>query len=240
MRPGHEPALRLENASKVYGGETPFLALDRVTLEIPKGEFLAIFGPSGSGKSTLLHILGCLDLPTSGELYVGGVPVSRMGSDRIADLRRDEFGFIFQSFNLAPTLNALENVALPMMIKGISPKERERIAKANLAAVGLSNKEDNLPSQLSGGEKQRVALARAISNNPKIIFADEPTGNLDSKSSADVMSILNSLSRERGITVILITHERKLAESADRIIHIKDGRISHDQKRKTWREKNEK
>jgi putative ABC transport system ATP-binding protein len=227
----HEPVLRLENVTKTYDGATPFTALDNVSMEIAKGELFAILGPSGSGKSTMLHILGCLDVPTSGELFVSGKPVSKMSQNELADLRRDAFGFIFQAFNLAPTMTALENVALPMMIKGIPAKERDAIARKNLASVGLSAKEENLPSQMSGGEKQRVAIARALSNNPKIIFADEPTGNLDSKSSAEVMRLLESLCRERGITVILITHEHKLAEDADRLIRIKDGRIASDRRK---------
>ncbi len=227
------PVLKLENVSKLYDGATPVLALDNINFEIAKGEFVAITGPSGSGKSTMLHLLGCLDRPSKGEIYIAGRPISRMSDNQVADIRRDELGFVFQAFNLAPTLTVFQNVELPMMIKNVPKAEREKEARRNLAAVGLASKLNNMPSQLSGGEKQRVAIARALANRPKIILADEPTGNLDSKSSRLVMDQIEALCRDRGITIILITHEHNLAVDADRIIHLKDGRIESDMRKKS-------
>jgi len=226
------PVLKLENVSKIYDGATPFLALDNINFEIAKGEFVAITGPSGSGKSTMLHMLGCLDRPSKGEIYIAGRPISQMSDNQVADIRRDELGFVFQAFNLAPTLTVFQNVELPMMIKGLPKTERENEVRRNLAAVGLASKLNSMPSQLSGGEKQRVAVARALANRPKIILADEPTGNLDSKSSRLVMDQIEALCRDRGITIILITHEHHLAVDADRIIHLMDGRIKSDVRKK--------
>jgi len=228
MRTRPAPVLRLENVTKTYDGATPFTALDNVSLEIAKGEFVAILGPSGSGKSTLLHLLGCLDKPTSGEMYVAGHPVSKLSENEVADLRRDELGFVFQAFNLAPTLTVSKNIELPMLIKGVPKAEREKLVMKNLAVVGLVSKAKSMPSQLSGGEKQRVAIARALANSPKIILADEPTGNLDSKSSKEVMGWIERLCIERGITIILVTHERELVHDAYRVIRIRDGRIESD------------
>jgi len=222
------PVLRLESISKLYDGETPFLALDSVSLDIGKGELLAIIGPSGSGKSTLLHMLGCLDRPTGGEIFIDGKAMSKMGDDEIADVRRDTVGFVFQAFNLAPTLTVFKNVELPLMIRGLTKAEREKIVDSNLAAVGLTDKKNNLPSQLSGGQKQRVAIARALANSPKIILADEPTGNLDSKSSGEIMKHIIGLCREHGITVILVTHDPLIAARTDRIVRIMDGKIESD------------
>lgn len=224
------PVLRLEKVCKIYDGHTPFTALDDINLEIREGEMIAIVGPSGSGKSTMLHMLGCLDRPTSGEIFVDGKPLSKMGDDQIADIRRDTIGFVFQAFNLAPTLSVFKNVELPMMIGNMLKKEREVLVRRNLGAVHLLDKSSNMPSQLSGGEKQRVAIARALANNPKIIMADEPTGNLDSVSSSEIMEYILDLSRDSGITVILVTHDLKLAAEADRVIKIKDGRIESDTK----------
>ncbi|MFA6214675.1 MAG: ABC transporter ATP-binding protein [Candidatus Micrarchaeia archaeon] len=223
-----KPVLRLENVSKLYEGEMPFLALDRVSLDIREGELIAIIGPSGSGKSTLLHMLGCLDTPTGGEIEIGGQRLSKMNDDEIAHIRRDTIGFVFQSFNLAPTLSVFKNVELPLMLRGMPKLERAKIVNENLAAVGMFDKAGNLPSQLSGGQKQRAAVARALANQPKIILADEPTGNLDSKSSEEVMARILSLCRERGITVIIITHDARLAQKADRIVSIIDGKIESD------------
>jgi len=223
-----EAVLRLENISKLYDGETPFLALDRVNLDIGSGELMCIIGPSGSGKSTLLHMLGCLDRPTGGEIYIDGKAMSMMGNDEIADVRRDTIGFVFQAFNLAPTLSVFKNVELPLMIRGVTKAEREKIVDGNLAAVGLTDKRNNLPSQLSGGQKQRVAIARALANSPKIILADEPTGNLDSKSSCEVMDHIIGLCRNKGITVILVTHDPNIAARTDRVVRIMDGRIESD------------
>ena len=222
------PVLRLEGVSKLYDGETPFLALDRVSLEIGAGELLSIIGPSGSGKSTLLHMLGCLDRPTGGEIFIDGRAMSKMGNDEIADVRRDTIGFVFQAFNLAPTLTVFKNVELPLMIRGVPKAEREKIVDRNLEAVGLTDKKNNLPSQLSGGQKQRVAIARALANSPKIILADEPTGNLDSKSSSEVMDHIIGLCRNQGITVILVTHDAQIAARTDREVRIMDGKIESD------------
>ncbi|MFA6489835.1 MAG: ABC transporter ATP-binding protein [Candidatus Micrarchaeia archaeon] len=231
-----EPVLRLENVSKLYDGETPFLALDRINIEIAHGELIAIIGPSGSGKSTLLHMLGCLDRPSGGEIYVDGVPLSRMNDEKVAVIRRDTLGFVFQAFNLAPTMTVFKNVELPLMISGADKKERMEKVKRHLEEVGLSDKKNNLPSQLSGGQKQRVAIARALSNDPKIILADEPTGNLDSKSGEEIMKHIIGLCRDGGITVILVTHDPYIAARADRIIKIKDGRIESDTVRKARRD----
>lgn len=230
-----EPVLRLENVSKLYGGATPFLALDRIDLDIYPGELIAIIGPSGSGKSTLLHMLGCLDRPTGGEIYVEGQALSRLQDDSVADIRRDTIGFVFQAFNLAPTLSVFKNVELPLMIRGAPKAERLEKTRNNLAAVHLLDKSGNLPSQLSGGQKQRVAIARALANDPKIILADEPTGNLDSVSSSEIMDYIIGLCRGHGITVILVTHDANLAAQADRIVRIKDGRIESDTKTKAAR-----
>jgi len=230
-----EPVLRLENVSKLYSGEIPFLALDSASLEIGKGELIAIIGPSGSGKSTLLHLLGCLDKPTSGEIYIDGKAISEMRDDELADARRDTVGFVFQAFNLAPTLSVFKNVELPLMIRGLPKEEREKIVERNLAFVGLTDKRESLPSQLSGGQKQRVAIARALANRPKIILADEPTGNLDSRSSEEIIGNIVKLCREDKITVIIVTHDAKIAERTDRIIRIMDGRIESDEWKKARR-----
>jgi putative ABC transport system ATP-binding protein len=223
-----EPVLRLEKVSKLYEGAVPFLALSDVSLEIGKGELMSIIGPSGSGKTTLLHLLGCLDRQTGGEIYIDGKEISKMNDDTIADVRRDTIGFVFQTFNLAPTLSVFKNVELPLMIRGTPKAEREGIVARNLEAVGLTDKKDNLPSQLSGGQKQRVAIARALANSPKIILADEPTGNLDSKSSKDVMDHIIGLCRLHGITTILVTHDPNIAGRTDRVVRIMDGKIESD------------
>lgn len=231
-----ETVLKLENVSKLYDGATPFLALDRVSLEIGRSELVSIMGPSGSGKSTLLHLLGCLDRQTGGEIYLDGKAISKMSDDEVADVRRDTIGFVFQAFNLAPTLSVFKNVELPLMIRGMAKKEREERTGKNLALVGLSDKAHSMPYQLSGGQKQRVAIARALANEPKIILADEPTGNLDSKTSEEIIGAILSLRKSRGMTVILVTHDAHLASRADRIVRIMDGRIEKaDRKREERR-----
>ena len=223
-----EAVLKLEKVSKLYDGAIPFLALDSVSLEIMKGELVSVIGPSGSGKSTLLHMLGCLDRPTSGEISIDGREISKMNDDAVADVRRDAIGFVFQTFNLAPTLSVFKNVELPLMISGRPKAERQKVVWRNLAAVGLTDKAASLPSQLSGGQKQRVAIARALANSPKIILADEPTGNLDSKSSKDIIDNVVRLCREEGITVIIVTHDPNIAGRTDRMIRIMDGKIESD------------
>jgi putative ABC transport system ATP-binding protein len=226
-----EPLIELKSVSKVYGTATTFEALRCVTLSIGKGEFISIVGPSGSGKSTLLHILGCLDKPTSGELFIGHLKVSKMGEDELAEIRNSQLGFVFQAFNLSPTINVFKNVGLPLMIKGMEDDEIEKRVDELLKVVGLSDKKFNKPSQLSGGEKQRVAIARALANNPQILFADEPTGNLDSKSGKDVMDFLSGLWK-KGVTVIVVTHEPVVAAYSERVIHIRDGKVEKDVKQK--------
>ena len=231
-----EPVLRLENVSKLYDGETPFLALDRINIDIAAGELIAIIGPSGSGKSTLLHMLGCLDRPTGGEIYVSGVPLSKMNDEEVAVIRRDTLGFVFQAFNLAPTMTVFKNVELPLMISGADKVERMKKVEEHLKEVGLLDKRGSLPSQLSGGQKQRVAIARALANDPKIILADEPTGNLDSKSGEEIMAHIIGLCRNNGITVILVTHDPQIAARADRVVKIKDGRVESDTVRRVRRD----
>jgi putative ABC transport system ATP-binding protein len=230
-----EPVLQLVDVSKQYDseGEAPFLALDGVSLKISKGELISIIGPSGSGKSTMMHILGCLDKPTSGEVYLDGKAVSKMSQDQLADARRDTIGFVFQAFNLAPTLTVFENVELPLLIRDVPVGERDRIVRRNLDAVGLTDKSHSRPSQLSGGQKQRVAIARALVNEPKILLADEPTGNLDSKSSKEIIEHITGLCRKLGITVIFVTHDPRIAEQTNRVISIMDGKIESDAKKKT-------
>lgn len=225
--------IRLENVTKEYAMEkTTFKALRGMSLEINRGEFISIVGPSGSGKSTLLHMLGCLDTPTSGEIYLGGVPVSKMSGDQLAEVRNREIGFVFQAFNLSPTLPVFKNVELPLIIREMDEGERDKIARDTLELVGLLSKADNMPSQLSGGEKQRVAIARALATNPNVILADEPTGNLDSKSGLDVMNFIFELWKKKKITVIVVTHEPAVAAYAERKIQIRDGMIEKDTKQK--------
>ncbi len=220
--------LSMEDVSKVYAGDPPFQALSGINLEIRSGEVISIIGPSGSGKSTLLHLLGCLDQPTRGDIFVGGKAISKMGEDELALIRQDTIGFVFQAFNLAPTLSVYKNIELPLMIAGIKPAARAKIVEQNLAAVGLTDKASSLPSQLSGGQKQRVAVARSLANNPKILLADEPTGNLDSKSSDDVIQFILKLCISRGVTVIFVTHDPRVAAHTNRQIKIFDGKIQSD------------
>lgn len=201
-------------------------ALKGIDLTINEGDFLAIMGPSGSGKSSLMHILGLLDVPTSGTFHLNGKATHNLSEDELADIRNEQLGFVFQAFNLLPRTSAIDNVKLPMIYKGIAPEEQTKIAKKALKDVGLADFECNKPNELSGGQQQRVAIARALVNNPKVIFADEPTGNLDSASSKEIMTIFKRLNKE-GRTIIMVTHEKDIAKNAKRTIHLKDGIISH-------------
>ncbi|WP_456329243.1 ABC transporter ATP-binding protein [Archaeoglobus sp.] len=200
-------------------------ALDGVSMDVEDGEFVVIMGPSGSGKSTLLNLIGCLDKPSEGEVLINGVETSNLNDNQLTELRRDTIGFIFQTYNLIPTLTALENVELPMIFKGLGREEREGRAKELLRSVGLEKEMNRKPNEMSGGQQQRVAIARALANNPKILLCDEPTGNLDTKSGEQVMEIIRHQNEELGVTVILVTHDPSLAKYADRVIRLRDGKI---------------
>lgn len=218
----------LENVFKVYRtGALELPVLRGLSLRVARGEFIAVMGPSGSGKSTLMNIIGCLDTPSEGAYFLEGKDVSCLDRDRLAEIRNQKIGFVFQSFNLLNRTNAVENVELPMMYGGISRNERRAKALRLLQSVGLSGREHHYPSQLSGGEQQRVAIARALSNNPAIILADEPTGNLDSKSATEIMEIFRRLNND-GVTIVLVTHETDIAQYAKRKILLKDGTIQRD------------
>lgn len=223
-----EEIIRLEHISKIYHpGENEIQALSDVSLTVHKGEFVAIVGQSGSGKSTLMNLLGCLDTPTDGAYILEGSDVSTLSDQQLSAIRNRQIGFIFQGFNLIPSLTALENVELPLIYRGVGREERRRAARESLERVGLSNRMRHRPAEMSGGQQQRVAIARAIAAHPPILLADEPTGNLDSTSGADVMDILRSLNRD-GHTVILITHDSGIAATIDRVVHIQDGQIISD------------
>ena len=218
----------VQDICKVYNpGENEVWALDHVSVQIHEKEFVAIIGQSGSGKSTLMNMLGCLDVPTSGTYMLHGQDVSHMSDDELSDIRNKEIGFIFQGFNLIQNLTALENVELPLIYRGVGKKERIELAENALKKVGLEKRMDHKPSQMSGGQQQRVAIARAIAPAPPIILADEPTGNLDSGASREIMQILKEL-HEEGRTVILITHDNEIAAQAKRVIKILDGKIASD------------
>lgn len=209
-------------------GDEVIDALKSIDLKVQKNEYLALMGPSGSGKSTLMNLIGCLDSPTSGEYILHGIDVSKMSDSELADVRNKEIGFVFQTFNLLPRMTALENVALPLVYAGVSKADREERARKVLLEVGLADRMTHKPNELSGGQRQRVAIARALINNPAIILADEPTGNLDSKTSQEIMNIFKEI-HKRGNTIIVVTHEPDIAAFADRIVRLKDGYIESDQ-----------
>ena len=220
--------VEIQDFSKIYNpGENEVRALDHISLTIQKGEFVAIIGQSGSGKSTLMNMIGCLDVPTEGTYILNGQNVSKLSDNELSDIRNQEIGFIFQGFNLIANLTAQENVELPLIYRGVPKKERHELSVAALKKVGLAHRMDHRPSEMSGGQQQRVAIARAIAQAPPVILADEPTGNLDSASSMEILDILKQLHAENR-TVILITHDNDIAKQAKRVIRIKDGKIERD------------
>jgi putative ABC transport system ATP-binding protein len=223
------PVIALEGVSRVYGrGEGMVRALDDVSLAIAQGEFVAIMGPSGSGKSTAMNVIGCLDSPSAGTYRFHGVEVGGLDRDQRALLRRHYLGFVFQGYNLIARASALHNVELPLIYKGVGRSERRAAALEALARVGLAGRAQHDPSELSGGQQQRVAIARALVGHPEVILADEPTGNLDTKTSVEIMEMLTALNREAGITIVMVTHERDMADYAGRLIWMVDGRIESD------------
>lgn len=228
---GAAPLIRLRGISKRYGsGATELMALKGIDLDIQEGEFVAIMGPSGSGKSTAMNILGSLDTPSSGEYLFRGVPVQDLTRDQRALLRRRYLGFVFQGFNLLARTSAQENVELPLLYRGESAARRHQLAAEALAAVGLAGRERHTPAELSGGQQQRVAIARALVSNPAVLLADEPTGNLDTQRSREILELLRRLNEERGITVLMITHESDMAAYAQRLVRFVDGQIASDER----------
>ena len=222
------PIIAMKAIRKVYDtGRVKVEALKGIDLDIPKGEFTSIVGPSGSGKSTLMNLLGCLDTPTGGEYALAGEPVSGLTRDALADVRNRRVGFVFQSFNLLPAISALENVELPMLFGGVAPRERRRRAEALLERVGLADRSEHRPTELSGGQMQRVAIARALAMEPDILLADEPTGNLDTSSGSDIMSLFTELWKQ-GRTLVVITHDMGLARRTGRIVEMRDGKVVSD------------
>ena len=227
------PLISLRRLTKTYGkGDAAFQALRGVDLTIEKGDFVAVMGPSGSGKSTLMNLLGCLDTPSSGQYLYQGIAVEKLNAEQRSLLRRHALGFIFQGFNLLARTSALENVELPLLYRGISKKERRERAIAALSSVGLPAKTRNTPAELSGGQQQRVAIARAVVTQPSTLFADEPTGNLDTKTTAEIMGLLTRLNEDQGITIVMVTHEDEVAEYARRTVRVKDGHIESDIRRR--------
>ncbi len=223
-----KPLITIKEIGRKYViGSEVIHALKSVSLDINKGEFVALMGPSGSGKSTLMNILGCLDTPSSGTYVLNGTNVSHMSDDALAEVRNQEIGFVFQTFNLLPRSTSLDNVALPLIYAGTSKKDRDARAAKALENVGLGNRMDHKPNELSGGQRQRVAVARALINNPSIILADEPTGNLDTKTSVEIMGLLEEI-HSKGNTIILVTHEEDIAQHAHRIVRMRDGLIEND------------
>nr|WP_232539915.1 ABC transporter ATP-binding protein [Azohydromonas aeria] len=224
-----QPLIRLRGITKRYGqGQAAFLALKGVDLDIDEGDFVAVMGPSGSGKSTVMNLLGCLDVPSSGEYFFRGVPVHALSRDQRARLRRQQLGFVFQGFNLLARTSAQENVELPLLYRGTPAKERRRLALESLDTVGLAQWAHHTPAELSGGQQQRVAIARALVTDPKVLLADEPTGNLDTQRSREIMELLWRLNSERGITVLMVTHESDMAAWARRVVRFVDGRVDSD------------
>jgi putative ABC transport system ATP-binding protein len=219
----------LRGIAKTYGrGDAVFHALRGVDLRIDRGEFVAIMGPSGSGKSTLMNLLGCLDTPTAGSYLFNGIAIESLSKDQRSLIRRHALGFVFQGFNLLARTSALENVELPLLYRGVPARQRREMAREALASVGMPEKARNTPAELSGGQQQRVAIARAIVTQPETLFADEPTGNLDSKTTVEIMELLGKLNSDRGISIIMVTHEDDVAASAKRVVRVRDGLIASD------------
>ena len=237
MPSGPTPVIDLSQVTKIYGhGEGEVRALRGIDLRINAGEFVAVMGPSGSGKSTCMNILGCLDTPSGGSYKFLGVPVGNMSPDQRALLRRNHLGFVFQGFNLLSRTTALENVELPLVYRHVPKEQRRALARQALQEVGLAGRESHVPSQLSGGQQQRVAIARAIVTQPQVLFADEPTGNLDTATSIEIMKLLTSLNEQRGITIAMVTHEPDIAAWTRRIVRFRDGHIESDQVNEPVRE----
>jgi len=223
--------IEMKNVTKIYRMDSvSVVGVENINLKIKNSEFICVMGPSGSGKSTMLHLIGCLDKPTSGKIFIDSIDVSKMNDDELANLRKEKIGFVFQFFNLYPTLTALENVELPMIIAEKDKEFRKKRAVELLKMVGMEEFKDHLPSQLSGGQRQKIAIARALANDPPIILADEPTGNLDSKSGEEIIKIFKELN-ERGKTIVVVTHNEYLARFAKRIIRLKDGKIIKDERK---------
>ncbi len=221
-----ETIISLDNVWKIYKmGSVEVAALKGISLDIKKGEFVSIIGPSGSGKSTSMNMIGCLDIPTKGSIFLAGKDISKLSESGLAQIRGKMIGFIFQQFNLINTLTAIENVMLPMVFQGYSEKQRKKKAASLLKLVGLEARMGHKPTELSGGQQQRVAIARALANDPEVILADEPTGNLDSKAGTNVLGFLKKLNKEKKKTIVMVTHDLSLAKQAERIVHIRDGKI---------------
>jgi putative ABC transport system ATP-binding protein len=225
------PLIRIKDIAKIYKmGDVEVHALSGVSLEIVEGEFLSIMGPSGSGKSTLMNIIGCLDQPTSGRYWLDGTDVGTLSDNNLADIRNQKIGFVFQTFNLLARTTAFQNVTLPLIYAGVGARERRRRSEAALEAVGLADRLNHRPNELSGGQQQRVAIARALVTEPAIILADEPTGNLDTRSGEEITAVLSQLNEQRGLTVVFVTHDSEIAEHTRRIVHLLDGLVESDEK----------